>query len=390
MTTSAIQTEERDVWTRFDPSKRASQEEVEVSVHMLTAHPLVVAILDSASVSMVVVNQELQIVAANQAMLDSLGQEDVEVFHGKRLGEAVRCVNAKSSEGGCASSDKCHSCGTSQYILRSQQTGHPSEGECLLVMNGKNVQNTSEYNVRATPVTINGRPFTVVALQDISDSKRRRVLERVFIHDLQNTLTGLIGWSEQLVEQLGEVEAENASAVERLSRRLASEVNYYRALLEVEANDFEPRLQSVLPVETIENVQTVFSHHHAVQEKSLAAIEPIAKVFLLADPFILERVLINMVKNALEATPAHGTVRIGCTADDRTCRFSVWNKTLIPDEISPRIFQRSFSTKSDTGRGIGTYSMKLFGERVLGGRVWFTSTEKEGTTFYIELPCSRI
>lgn len=39
-----------------------------------------------------------------------------------------------------------------------------------------------------------------------------------------------------------------------------------------------------------------------------------------------------------------------------------------------RIFQRSFSTKGAKGRGLGTYSMKLFGETYLGGQVSFRSS----------------
>jgi sensor histidine kinase regulating citrate/malate metabolism len=49
-----------------------------------------------------------------------------------------------------------------------------------------------------------------------------------------------------------------------------------------------------------------------------------------------------------------------------------------------QLFQRSFSTKG-TGRGIGTYSMKLFGEKYLEGRVDFESTRENGTTFFIEI-----
>jgi signal transduction histidine kinase len=47
------------------------------------------------------------------------------------------------------------------------------------------------------------------------------------------------------------------------------------------------------------------------------------------------------------------------------------------------VFQRSFSTKG-TGRGLGTYSIKLLTERYLGGRVWFESAEGHGTTFHAE------
>ena len=61
----------------------------------------------------------------------------------------------------------------------------------------------------------------------------------------------------------------------------------------------------------------------------------------------------------------------------------------MPDEVQLQLFQRSFSTKGQTGRGIGTYSMKLLGERYLGGRVEFISRHPEGTTFTLSLPKSR-
>ncbi|WP_163338642.1 ATP-binding protein [Desulfopila sp. IMCC35008] len=68
--------------------------------------------------------------------------------------------------------------------------------------------------------------------------------------------------------------------------------------------------------------------------------------------------------------------------------FHVWNKQFIPDDIARRIFQRNFSTKAEEGRGIGTYSMKLFGEQVLNGKVSFTTSAENGTTFTLEHPIS--
>ena len=51
-----------------------------------------------------------------------------------------------------------------------------------------------------------------------------------------------------------------------------------------------------------------------------------------------------------------------------------------------RIFQRYYSTKGEPGRGLGTYSMKLFGEQYLGGEVRFDTSESEGTVFSLRLP----
>lgn len=54
-------------------------------------------------------------------------------------------------------------------------------------------------------------------------------------------------------------------------------------------------------------------------------------------------------------------------------------------EHARKIFTRNFTTKQQIGHGLGTYSMKLFGEKVLGGNVAFSTSESEGTTFRLTL-----
>jgi signal transduction histidine kinase len=106
---------------------------------------------------------------------------------------------------------------------------------------------------------------------------------------------------------------------------------------------------------------------------------------LKTDGALLKRILLNMAKNAAEATPEHGSITINYGHKPGIAVFSVHNNGMIPNHIRLQIFQRSFSTKGD-GRGMGTYSMKLFGENYLRGRVYFISDEKAGTVFTIELP----
>jgi signal transduction histidine kinase len=92
------------------------------------------------------------------------------------------------------------------------------------------------------------------------------------------------------------------------------------------------------------------------------------------------------VKNALEATPEFDTVTIGAKDHGTKITFFVNNPGVMSEEVRYQIFQRYFSTKQGEGRGIGTYSVKLFTERYLGGKAEFTSREPEGTTFYVILP----
>jgi signal transduction histidine kinase len=93
------------------------------------------------------------------------------------------------------------------------------------------------------------------------------------------------------------------------------------------------------------------------------------------------------VCNGLEAAPAGGAVRVWSEpAGDGGARFHVQSPAVMPPEVQARVFQRSFSTKAAAGRGLGTYGMKLLGERLLGGEVSFVSREDVGTIFTVALP----
>jgi signal transduction histidine kinase len=102
------------------------------------------------------------------------------------------------------------------------------------------------------------------------------------------------------------------------------------------------------------------------------------------DKNLLQRVIINLLKNALEATESENPVAIGVESEDDKIRFWVKNDSVIPTDVQMQLFQRSFSTKG-AGRGMGTYSIRLLTENYLKGKVSFISTDQDGTVFYIEL-----
>jgi sensor histidine kinase regulating citrate/malate metabolism len=95
-------------------------------------------------------------------------------------------------------------------------------------------------------------------------------------------------------------------------------------------------------------------------------------------------VIINLLKNALEATKENGSVSLGVEDLGATARFWVKNDAIIPPDVQAQLFQRSFSTKG-TDRGIGTYSIKLLAENYLKGKVSFVSNDIDKTVFSLEL-----
>jgi signal transduction histidine kinase len=100
----------------------------------------------------------------------------------------------------------------------------------------------------------------------------------------------------------------------------------------------------------------------------------------------LSRVIGNLIKNALEASPPGETVQVRVTTGLEHVTVAVHNEAVMSEAVQAQVFQRFFSTKASSGRGLGTYSVRLLVTRVLGGTVEFTSRAGAGTTFTVRLP----
>jgi len=146
--------------------------------------------------------------------------------------------------------------------------------------------------------------------------------------------------------------------------------------------DFKQVLISDFLEETINSLSFNFD----VENQQLLLVEIPSNCIIHTDANLLRRVIINMVKNAIEASAKNVIVQIGCRKEQDKISIYVKNKSFIPLDIQNGIFKRFFSTKAKSGRGLGTYSIKLITEQYLEGKAYFTSSEQEGTCFYVDLP----
>jgi signal transduction histidine kinase len=372
---------ERPTLRVLPDARRAPPERLLEDIRAVSRSPIVSALLDAVDAILLVLNAERQIVAANGKASASGGGDLV----GRRPGEALACVNAQGS-GGCGTAPACGHCGALTAILGCHDRGAALEAECLMrseVSEGGAI----ELNVRAMPIRVEDHPFTVVSLRDVSGEKRREALEQIFLHDVMNTVAGLRGWVSRLRSAKGDP-ARSAERIETLARQLEREIRDHRALLLAEQGTLVASTALVRVAELLADAEVVFATHPATRDRRLV-LEPVPpELDLETDAGLLLRVLTNMILNALEATPPGGEVRVRCEPEPGGVAFRVRNAGVMPPEVQARIFHRSFSTKSRRGRGLGTYSMKLLGERYLGGSVGFVSSEAEGTVFSVRLPSS--
>lgn len=335
----------------------------------------------------VVLNKERQIVYANQRMLAAVKASQQEDLLGKRPGEVVGCIHAGEKPGGCGTSEACAMCGAVNAILECQRTGRMVVQECRIrVETGQD--SALDFEVAASSFNLDAEPVTVCSLRDISSEKRKQVLERVFFHDVLNTVSGIHGVVQLLVEdgvkpRVGD--DRSFQILVTLTERLVHELREHRQLFLAETGELRAYPGVVSAQGILQEIQALLSNHEASRGRKLK-IQIEEDFSLETDPDLVRRVLVNMAKNALEATPAGETATITCQDLGERVAFHVHNITTMPPEVRLQVFNRSFSTKPGQGHGIGTYSMKLFGERYLGGKVTFTSEESKGTTFTLEVP----
>jgi len=173
--------------------------------------------------------------------------------------------------------------------------------------------------------------------------------------------------------------------LEELAGQLLEEIESQRDLTYAESGDLEADFQPLTTLAFLGRMRTLYSRHPVAQGKNLVLQDPWNGT-ITTDQRLLGRVLGNMIKNALEASESGDTVSVRCEEFGSQVAFRVHNAKVMPEEVQMQVFQRSFSTKGGAGRGIGTHSMKLFGERYLKGEVSFTSRAPEGTTFSLILP----
>ncbi|MDP1832928.1 MAG: HAMP domain-containing sensor histidine kinase [Geothrix sp.] len=367
----------------FAPQGRATPTEVGDQASLCLDDPVIHAVLDAVDSYAMILNPQRQILAANPAFLEALSHEVPANCRGLRLGEALGCVHAGEGSDGCGTSRACGRCGSLLSILATQGTGQPTGGECLISLRRDGRWEAREFVARARPLTVAGHRLTLLTLQDISAQKRRETLERIFIHDLTDSLRSLQGWTEAL-KGAGADATTLAERILDMAGHLAAEVEWQRRLLRAERGELTPDLRQVSPDGILDDLMGSVGVESAARLIRLPT-DPAAPL-VRTDPAILCGILTHMVLNALEAVPSGGQAWIWHESRAGHPTFVVQNPGCMAPEVADRIFQRSFTTKAPRGRGLGTYGMKVMGETVLGGKVGFTTGWEEGTRFFITLP----
>ena len=230
--------------------------------------------------------------------------------------------------------------------------------------------------------------------------KMERVLEQqraefisMLTHDIRSPLQTVSGCAELLSDEIREAGLTDAGDLLRRMRESLSHTTDMIAnlltLFQFECGRADLTTVRVPANDIIRTVQQRYvgeaSRRHLALESRLASDLP----FVQADRLLFDRIISNLLVNALKFTPQGGVVTLSSEALGGHVVVSVANTGpgIPPDDI-PRLFDRGWRRAADSdkeGSGLGLYIVKTLVE-MLGGRVEVESEVNSGARFRIFLP----
>jgi signal transduction histidine kinase len=222
------------------------------------------------------------------------------------------------------------------------------------------------------------------------DQQRRELIANIS-HDLRTPLTSLHGYLETLslkADTLGETERKRYLAI-----ALAQSVKVGRlaqALFELarlEHGNVQPALEQFSLIDLVQDVFQKFELPAEARHIRLRAGIPPRLPNVCADLGMIERVLTNLLDNAIRHTPANGEIDVDLAHKDGKVSVTVSDTGPgIPAEQREGLFERPFSAGgAHRGGGLGL----LIVQRMLQlhhSQIRIIERAGTGTTFSFELP----
>lgn len=247
-------------------------------------------------------------------------------------------------------------------------------------------------NVVLTAIRDDGGVTTGFAkvTRDLTAVKRfeeaRESFFRAFAHDFRTPVAAIAGFSELLGGVAPEQAAVLTARIGTNARRLVAMTNdlveHTRLAAQATSEPTPERLDEVV-VDVVRSLPDL-----AASERVDVAVE---EVVVLVDRAALERVLVNLLSNALKYSPSSSSVAVGGTVRGNRARIVVADHGRGIDELDlPHIFeefQRGRLSEDDGGFGLGLASARRLVDQ-MAGTVGIESRVGRGTTVTVDLPVS--
>jgi two-component system phosphate regulon sensor histidine kinase PhoR len=237
----------------------------------------------------------------------------------------------------------------------------------------------------------------ILTLHDITEMKDLERIKKDFVvnvsHELRTPLTAIKGYSETLEGEVSERGQEYLRIITKNTDRLIDIVEDLLVLSGLEDKKSPLEIEEVNLKNLAENILKIFEPRARLKGLTLELrTEGQGLSRILADPFRLEQMLINLLDNALKYTEK-GKVSVALIRKENRVVIEVKDTGIgIPEENLPHIFERFYVVDKSRARTLGGTGLGLSIVKHIvllhKGTISVNSRPGEGTTFTITLPVS--
>ena len=215
-------------------------------------------------------------------------------------------------------------------------------------------------------------------------------------HEIRTPMNGILGFAQLLKEPklTSREQQEFIGIIEKSGERLLNTINDIICISKIESGQIELSLGETNINEPMEYIYTFFKRE--VEQKGMRLFYkhplPDKEVMIKTDREKIYGILTNLVKNAIKFSHT-GDIEFGYVKKNKILEFYVKDSGIgIPADRQNAVFDRfvqadSAGHRAYEGSGLGLSIAKAYVE-MLGGKIWATSVEGEGSTFYFTLPWS--
>ena len=224
------------------------------------------------------------------------------------------------------------------------------------------------------------------------DLRRREDLLHVVSHDLRAPLGALVGQA-MLLRKRSAGDAFATARVEAILRCSSRIDAMIEDLLDSAREESHQLRLEVRPVDVGSHLSDLLDRSAPMLEvgRIRMTLDRVGGLIAVADPNRLDRIVLNLLSNALKYSPTETVVELGAAERGGRITISVADHGPgIPEKDLPHVFDRFYRgerTAARGGLGIGLYSVRLLVE-AHGGTVWVEPGLQGGTTFHVALPAS--
>jgi len=255
-----------------------------------------------------------------------------------------------------------------------------------------------DVEVYTSPVQFRGSQLAMYSIHDVTELRRleqiKEDVERIVRHDLKAPLNGIINIPQLLLDDnnLTLEQRQMLSMIEASGKKMLRQVNSSLELYKIESGTYRPQALKCDPIKLVRDNIDILSKGMGIEPglviiREHAAMDGKNSIPFTTDGLLLDIILMNLLRNAVEASDEGAQVFVDLFEDSEEFTIAISNGRSVPVEIRETFFEKYTTAGKRGGTGLGTYSAALM-TRAIGGKIEMETSNEAWTRVTVRIPMS--